>query len=201
MSGIKSRRPMAVHTSPSLEDGQIFQSLQLFSGLGVEVIRSSSPSHWISTYFQTSSRQESTQTTSHMFHQQYRGTWRISQSLRPKSIKAKFAVLVIAPRCFVGVTSVRRVTEAGPPIPMATPKHILSSAQRSGPWRTRNSWKGPKLDLTHDKVSPSKVLFGCIMMCDTFRCITVHWCTTYSHILTISTSDDRGLPNCTLKGS
>lgn len=93
----------------------------------------------------------------------HRGTWRISQSLRPKSIKAKFAVLVIAPRCFVGVTSVRRVTEAGPPTPMATPKHILSSAQQSGPWRSRNSWKGPKLDLTHDKESPSK---GAIWMYD-----------------------------------
>lgn len=91
MSGIKSRRPMAVHTSPSLEDGEIFQSLQLSSGLGVDV-RSSSPSHWISTYFQTSSRQEwqeSTQTTSHMFHQQYRGTWRISQSVAAKKHKGK----------------------------------------------------------------------------------------------------------------
>ena len=45
---------------------------------------------------------------------------------RPWHMKAKPVLLLMTPRCLVGVTSVRKVTEAGPPTPMARPRQILS---------------------------------------------------------------------------
>jgi len=85
-------------------------------------------------------------------------------------MKAKPVLLLMTPRCLVGVTSVRKVTEAGPPTPMARPRQILSRL----PWgQQRTHWMRRDYGDWEDSEDPEDVIYcnmmlhhGCIMMYD-----------------------------------